>query len=140
MGKSTEAIDRATVVGPKLSDILEPRRMTEILLPDTLPPAGKCVTENDIVLDMSTAPPGPLRCAISCMSRERHIADSSRIVDTSIWEFTHALETGDQVWLWVLRRSENDELYPNRFLIFLVGDVRWGQPQSQSVVLTTGSS
>lgn len=66
---------------------------------------------------------------ISCMSRDRFeaaITNGSRFVDTSIWEFIHALETETQVWSWVLRRSANDEHYPDRFLIYLAGDVRWG--------------
>jgi hypothetical protein len=134
MGKSQDAIDRVTVLGPKLAEIIEPRRMSEILLPNTLPRAKKLVSENDIALDASTAPPGPLRCVISCMSRQRFekvIANGSKIVNTSIWEFIHALETVDQVWSWVLRRSANDSLYPNRFFIFLAGDVKWGQQQSK---------
>jgi len=133
MGTSQDALDRATVLGPKLSEIDEPRRMAEILLPNTLPRAKKLVTDNDISLDMSTAPSGPLRCVISCMSRRRFeevIGSGSKFVNTSIWEFTHALESDNQVWSWVLRRSENDVLYPNRFFIYLAGDIRWGQQQS----------
>jgi len=137
MGTTNDSIDRATVLGPKLSEIIEPRRMVEILLPPTLPPATKGITENDIALDMSTAPPGPLRCVISCMSRERFeriITDGLKIVDTSIWEYIHALETGEQVWSWVLRRSANDKKYPNRFFVYLAGDIKWGQQQSQKLV------
>ncbi|MDO8414544.1 MAG: hypothetical protein Q7S51_12235 [Gallionellaceae bacterium] len=130
MGKSLDSMDRATVVGPKLSYIDKPRRMAEILLPLDLPVATKQITENDILLETTTAPPGPLRCVISCMSKnyfEQIVAEKARFVDTSIWECVHALETGEQVWSWVMRRSMNDTEYPNRFLVFLAGDVKWGQ-------------
>jgi len=133
MGKAHDSMDRATVVGPKLSDIDEPRRMAEILLSSDLPAAIKQITENDISLDVTTAPAGPLRCVISCMSKksfERVVAKGSRFVDTSIWECIHALETGEQVWSWVMCRSANDTEYPNRFLVFLAGDVKWGQQQN----------
>jgi len=136
MGKDHNSMDRATVVGPKLSDIDEPRRMAEILLPLNLPIAAKQITENDISLEITKAPPGPLRCVISCMSKkhfESIIAEGARFVDTSIWEFVHALENGEQVWSWVMRRSANDTEYPNRFLIFLAGDVKWGQQQNNVV-------
>ncbi len=36
MGKAHDSMDRATVIGPKLSNIDEPRRMAEILLPSKL--------------------------------------------------------------------------------------------------------
>ncbi len=133
MGKENDSMDRATVVGPKLSDIDEPRRMAEILLPLDLPVATKQFTENDIALDITTAPPGPLRCVISCMSKthfERIMVAHTRFVDTSIWECNHALETGEQVWSWVMRRSATDTEYPNRFLVFLAGDIKWGQQQN----------
>ncbi len=133
MGKTRDSIDRATVVGPKLSDINEPRRMAEILLPSDLHTSTNQITENDIFLDISTAPPGPLRCVISCMSKkhfEHIVTEGYRFVDTSIWECVHALETGEQVWSWVMRRSVNDTEYPNRFIIFLAGDVKWGQQKN----------
>jgi hypothetical protein len=138
MGKTRDSMDRATVVGPKLSDIDEPRRMAEILLPADLPAATKQITENDISLEVTTAPPGPLRCAISCMSRKKFehiVAKGSKFVDTSIWECVHALETGEQVWSWVIRRSANETEYPKRLLVFLAGDVKWGQPQKSGTDL-----
>lgn len=133
MGKKIDSMDRATVVGPKLSDINEPRRMAEILLPPDLPTATTQFTENDIALDISTAPPGPLRCVIFCMSKthfERIVAEHAKFVDTSIWEFNHGLETGEQVWSWVMRRSATDTECPNRFCVFLAGDIKWGQQQN----------
>jgi len=132
MGKAPDSIDRATVVGPRLSDICKPRRMVEILLPANLPDATKHFTKNDISLDITTAPPGPLRCVISCMSRKHFknvILEENRFVDTSVWECVHALETEKQVWSWVLRRSINDTEFPSRFVIFLAGDVKWGKQQ-----------
>jgi hypothetical protein len=136
MGKALDSMDRATVVGPKLSNINKPRRMAEILLPADLPAATKQITQNDISLDITNAPPGPLRCVISCMSKkhfEHVVAEGCRFADTSIWEFVHALETEEQVWTWVMRRSINDTEYPNKFVIFLEGDVKWGQQQNNVV-------
>ena len=131
LGKAYDSMDRATVVGPKLSDIDKPRLMAEIFLPRNLSAATKKITERDILLETTFAPPGPLRCAIYCLSKknfERINAEGTKFVDTSIWEYVHALETGDQVWSWIMRRSAKDTVCPNRFLVFLAGDVKWGQP------------
>lgn len=136
MGRASDSMDRATVVGPKLSDIDKPRRMAEILLPADFSASTKEITKNDISLDISTAPPGPLRCVISCMSKkyfEQIVVKGERFVDTSIWEYVHALETGGQVWSWILRRSEQDTEFPDRFVVFLAGEVKWGQPKSTIV-------
>jgi len=136
MGKDHCSLDRATVTGPRLADISEPRRMAEFLLPAQLPRATKAVTENDIALDVSGAPPPPHRCVISCMSIERferHIASGSRFVDTSEWESTHALTAGSQVWVWTFRKSRNDREIPPRFIAFVHGFPKWGQPSNAGV-------
>ncbi len=136
MGKDRCSLDRATVTGPRLIDILEPRRMAEFLLPAQLPRATKAISENDIALDVTDAPPPPHRCVISCMSFERferHIADGSPFVDTSEWESTHALMTGSQVWAWTFRKSRNDREIPPRFIAFVNGFPKRGQPSNAGV-------
>lgn len=130
MGQHKCAVDRSTVVGPKLRDIIEPRRMAEILLPDALYPARSPPTERDIVLEATTAPALPLICTISCMAEDNFpdiVADGVRVVDTSNWEATNALTSGTHVWAWTLRTSPGHTVYPHRFIIGLLGDVKWGQ-------------
>jgi hypothetical protein len=130
MGRDHCSLDRATVTGPRLAEICEARRMAEFFVPAQLPRASRAFTENDIALDISDAPPPPYRCLISCMALERferHIADGSRFVDTSLWESTHALTTGAQVWAWTFRKSRNDRKIPPRFIAFLPGFPRWGR-------------
>ena len=131
MGRTANAIDRVTVEGPRLVDISDPRRMIELLLPREflLLPAGKA-TERDIVIDATSAPNKPLRCTISCMSLIKlgeFVNSGSKFVDTSIWESFHALETETHAWVWTLRASHNDNIYADRFYIFLNGPVKWGQ-------------
>ncbi len=136
MGKDPCSLDRATVLGPRLADISEPRRMAEFLLPARLPRATKALLENDIALDVSDAPPPPHRCVISCMSTERferYITNGSLMVDTSLWESTRALTTGHQVWVWTFRKSRNDREIPPRFIAFLHGFPKWGQPNNAGV-------
>jgi hypothetical protein len=130
MGKVPNAMDRSTVVGPRLQDIAEPRRMLELLLPQRLPVAQRQPTIRDIVLDASTAPHCPLACTVSCMSTSHYqciVSSDTRFVDTSTWEFTHALEHGAQAWTWTLRTSIEATAYPNRFILGLLGQVKWGR-------------
>lgn len=130
MGLIPNAIDRSTVIGPPLREIVEPRRMAELLFPETLPIAQACPTERDIVLDGTTAPRRPLICTISCMADEKFeevVAPGVRVVDTSDWEFTHGLTSGTHTWTWTLRTSPGHAVYPNRFITGLLGEVRWGQ-------------
>jgi hypothetical protein len=138
MGKDNRSLDRATVTGPCLADISEPRRMAEFLLPAELPRATRAMTANDIALDISEAPPPPHRCVISCMSTARfecHISSGSRFVDTSEWESTRALSTGSQVWAWTFRRSRNDRETPPRIIAFIHGFPKWGHPSNAGVQL-----
>lgn len=131
MGRTADAIDRATVEGPRLADISDPRRMVELLLPKELPLSTGRATELDIILDATSAPDMPLRCTISCMSPaklEEHIGRGSKFVDTSIWEAVHALASEKHAWVWTLRTSQNDYIYPDRFFILLIGTVKWGKP------------
>jgi len=131
MGRKTNKIDRVTIDGPKLLDIYDPRRMIEVLLPKEFLflPADK-VTEGDIVLDTTSAPNIPLRCTVSCMSPiklEEFVRIGRWFVDTSIWEFSNALQTEKHAWIWTLRASKNDKVYADRFYIMLIGTVKWGQ-------------
>lgn len=131
MGKTLDAVDRATIEGPKLTDISGPRRMVELLIPKMLPEATVKPNGLDIVLDATSSPEMPLRCTISCMGKgylASSLEKSEKFVDTSLWEFTHALENDTHEWVWTLRGSRNDEIYPDRIGIFLFGSVKWAQP------------
>lgn len=136
MGKTPNAVDRATIEGPALTDISDPRRMVELFIPKVLPRATKEPTELDIVLDATTCPDMPLRCTISCMGKG-HLGSilkkNEKFVDTSLWEFVRALENDTHEWVWILRGSKNDELYPDRIGIFLFGSVKWGQPTQNAL-------
>jgi hypothetical protein len=130
VGKTTDSMDRVTVECPPLADISDPRRMVELLLPKLLPLSIEQATDRDIVLDATSAPDMPLRCTISCMSLtklEEYIGRGSKFVDTSVWEYVHALSSETHVWVWTLRVSKNDNDYPNRFFMHLIGKVKWGQ-------------
>ncbi len=129
MGLSQEGIDRVTVIGPRLEEISEPRRMLELLLPPTLPLSLIQPTQQDIVLDATTSPERPLRCTIFCMARDKFhdlAKQNIRFVDTSMWEANHALENQSHVWTWTLRASREDEIFPDKILTFLPGQVKWG--------------
>lgn len=128
MGKTSDAIDRATVSGPRLEDISDPRHMLEILIPRNLPAVTEQPTGRDIVIDASTAPAMPLRCTVSSMSHAKfQELANQRFVDTSVWEAVHELKSDNNVWVWTLRASRNDEVYSDRLRLFLYGPVKWGQ-------------
>lgn len=130
VGLTPTSVDRSTVIGPRLEDIDDPRRMLEVLLPEVLPFASKVITDRDIVLDATTSPRQPLACTISCMSKQqlyRIIDSQAKFVDTSTWEFFHALENETHAWVWTLRTSSEHIHYPNRFVIGLLGEVKWGK-------------
>ncbi len=55
------------------------------------------------------------------------VAPNVKVVGNSDWEFTHALTSGTHSWVWTLRTSPVHTEYPNRFIIGLLGEVRWGQ-------------
>lgn len=56
---------------------------------------------------------------------------NGRFVDTSLWEFIHALENDTHEWVWALRASKNDEVYPDGVVIFLFGPVKWASPNAR---------
>ena len=135
MGKSESAIDRVTVNGPQLSDISGPERMVEILIPKQLPKTNIFPTSKDIVLDATTAPKQPFRCTIFCASAaktEEVLKSDNAFVDTSSWEFIHALQNETHAWIWILRTSRNDNVYVNGIKIVLLGPVKWGKEIQQA--------
>jgi len=130
MGLSEDSQDRVTVIGPRLADISEPRRMAEILLPAHLPQAQCKPSAHDISLDISPGPPPPHRCAIFCMSKKRYeevLQGTTKLVDTSEWECTDAFTDGFQVWVWTVRRSTNDTAILPQYLVEFPGFPKWGQ-------------
>lgn len=135
MGQKANTMDRVTVECPRFEDIYAPRRMVEICLPKKLPMILEQPTERDIVLDATSAPERPLRCTVSCMAPtkfEEQITRGTKFVDTSIWEAVHALASKTHTWVWTLRSSGNDHIYPDRFFILLIGTIKWGNPPMES--------
>jgi len=133
MARTFGEVDRATIVGPRLKEILTPRRMAEFLIPDEIPEIREPRALKDIVLDASHAPNVPLRCTVFCMSHEEFdkiIKDGKilyQFVDTSVWESVHALESEDHVWVFVLRQSREDTTISTGG-VFLIGEVKWANP------------
>jgi hypothetical protein len=132
MGKPTESSDRVTIVGPRFGEIASPRRMVEILLPRTLAAMSCEPSGADIIFEPKNQPQTPLRCTVICMDR-RHFEDLTRpFVDDSIWEAENALESDTLVWVWVLRASRQDEIYPDYLRVFLYGKPKWGTVTGQT--------
>jgi hypothetical protein len=71
LGLGDDTLDRVTVDGPPLSEIVAPRRMLEIMLPRSLPISNRTPREADIILTTQAGDEGPLRCTVSCMSGAR---------------------------------------------------------------------
>ena len=129
IGISSNAIDRCTIVGPPLEEILEPRRMMEVLLPDKLKISNKKLSERDIVLDATEFPDRPLRCTISCMAMLK-FHEIVKLVDTSEIECTRALQTHSQAWVFTLRVSREDKFISNMYHLFVPGEIKWGHEQN----------
>lgn len=130
VGLTSTSVDRSTIIGPRLEHIDEPRRMLEVLLPKVLPIASKATTNRDIIIDATTAPRQPLACTISCMSErwfQRVMEANTKFVDTSTWEFIYALTNESHVWVWTFRTTQEQTVYPNRFIISLLGEIKWGK-------------
>jgi hypothetical protein len=129
MGKTEEAIDRITVKGPSFEEITEPVRLAELLLPEKLPDSDYAPTGRDIIIDVTDADSSPTRCTISCMSNEEFnklCVEKKRIVDTSIWEASHALENDTHTWMWTFRKSKEDSKYADKVYVMLLGSPKWG--------------
>ena len=129
LGLGDHMLDRVTVDGPPLADIAAPRRMLEIVLPRSLPISSRTPKEPDIILTSQAGDGGPLRCTVSCMSKDEHRRLSElgppTFVDTSRWECTGTLDSPTHTWTWTLRSSKEDQGIPDRCLIALIGAVRW---------------
>lgn len=128
VGRTKETMDRATVIGKKLSEIDKPERMAEFLIPLHIPVTGVPVENRDIILDATDAPERPLRCSLFCMSHkefELFQQQRRRIVDTSVWETWEAIENGTHVWLFALRCSKDEEVYSTGG-VFVFGEMKWG--------------
>jgi hypothetical protein len=128
MGLSEDSLDRATVKGLRLKDIVEPRRMLEILIPRTLRVTTSAFTEQDIRLDARHSTQRPLRCTVSCMAVDKYLEifhSGQHFVDTSEWEVSDALADNSKAWVWTLRHSKNDTFASDRFFLFLCGPVKW---------------
>jgi len=130
IGLKPRGMDRCTITGTPLAKIREPRRMMEILIPKKLIITESQILDRDIFLDASQFPQRPLRCTISCMSRDKFyeiIGSKAFFVDTSECELTQALDSGCNIWAWTLRVSREDKIAPDHFHYFLPGEVRWGK-------------
>lgn len=129
MGKTEEAIDRITVKGPSFDEIITPVRLGELLLPESIPDSNYKPTERDIIIDITDVESLPTRCTISCISNEefRKINfDNKRIVDSSIWEASHALDNDTHTWMWTFRKSKDDKKYADKIYVSLLGSPKWG--------------
>lgn len=129
MGKSENAIDRITVNGPSFDDITSPVRLAELLLPESIPNSKYKPTDRDIIIDLTGAESMPTRCTISCIGNEEFRKlqiENKRIVDTSIWEASHALESDSHTWMWTFRRSIEDSSFADKIYVTLLGSPKWG--------------
>jgi hypothetical protein len=136
VGLNPQSIDRCTIIGTPLSEIREPRRMMEILIPKSLKATESKILDQDIVLDASQFPQRPLRCTVSCMSYEhfyRIMESKTFFVETSDCELTQALDNGISIWAWTLRVSHEDKMAPDHFHYFLPGEIRWGKEYSDTI-------
>jgi len=129
MGITEEAIDRVTVEGPSFEKITSPIRLAELLLPEELPDSNYVPTDRDIIIDITDTDSLPTRCTITCAGNkefEELTKSNSRVVDTSIWEASNALETDTHTWMWTLRRSKVDSTYADKVYVTLLGSPKWG--------------
>lgn len=136
VGLKPQCIDRCTIMGTALSEIREPRRMMEVLIPKSLMLSENQISGRDIVLDASQFPQRPLRCTISCMSHEHFnkiMESKAFFVDTSDYEFTQALDSKKNIWVWTLRIARDDSMAPDHFHYFLPGEIRWGKEYSDTI-------
>jgi len=137
IGIDPSARDRPTIDGPPLSEILEPQRMLEILLPKMLCRAEHDPREDDLVLSFNSNPLASLRCAITCMAISKYQAihwESIRILENSIWETHDALASDTNAWVWTIGQCRRDCSIPPDFLVALLGSNRWGRTIDERVV------
>jgi len=137
IGIDKSALDRPTITGLPLSEIQEPKKMIEILLPRLLCRAELDPREDDLVFIFNSDPQIPLRCAITCMSISKFHAiswDKIRILENSIWEKHDALASSTQAWVWTIGQCRSDRCIPPDFLVALLGSIRWGRTVDERVV------
>lgn len=130
IGLTKGSIDRCSIIiGKPIEEIIEPKRMLEVLIPKRLKVSNRSSSDRDIILDASNFPKKPLRCTVSCMDKSvfQGIVQSNRkFVDTSVFEFVHALEYKEQAWVFTLRVSKEDISAPENYLFFIPGQIKWG--------------
>lgn len=129
MGKTKTAMDRITVKGPSFKEITLPVRLAELLLPESLPDSNYKPTERDIIINVTDEERLPTRCTISCVSNEEFKKlnmENKKVVDTSTWEVSQALENALHTWMWTFRRSKNDSKYADKVYVTLLGSPKWG--------------
>lgn len=136
MGKSEDSVDRATVVGKPLDQILEPTQMAILLLPKVLPsgeqPKDQFDPAKDVLLDLSGAPQQPMRCTICCVSKEQaNRFFSEKITPNTIWQCATVLESATHAWVITFHVSSDDEIYPDRVIFGILGQPKWGRTVGQ---------
>lgn len=130
IGLNPNALDRPSIVGPPLSEILEPKRMLEILLPKSLCCAEHDPREDDLVLNFNSDPKVPLRCAITCMAISKYYTihwENIQILEGSFWETHDALASDTHAWVWTIGQCHSERSIPPDFLVALLGSIRWGR-------------
>lgn len=123
-----DSIDRTTVKGSPLKEILIPTRMLEVLIPAQIEiSANKPREGKDSVIDITKFPNKPLRCTVSCMPINKiEEFNNSKIVDTSIIESSCVFEYKDMAWGWTLRISKDDtKVHQSKFFIYIPGEIVW---------------
>ena len=129
VGLTEDTVDRCTIVGPPLKQIIAPVLLMEILIPKKLKLTEEKLTEKDIILEAKEFPQKPWRCSIFAMPKEKFfkIVDSKiKFVSTSVIEFTHALESENLCLSFTLRVSNEDKSFPDKYYFFVPGEIKWG--------------
>ena len=130
IGIDKSALDRPTIKGPPFSNIQEPRRMLEILIPKFLCRSEIDPRKDDLVLIFNSVPQIPLRCVITCMAIQKFHEipwDKIQIIEESIWEKHDALSSNTHAWVWTIGQCKSDHCIPPNFLVALLGSIRWGR-------------
>jgi len=125
------SIDRTTIKGAPIKEILKPTRMLEVFLPAKI---GISTTEyregKDAIIDITKFPNKPLRCTVTCMPIDK-VNEFNQFVDTSIIESSYIFEYENMAWVWTLRISKNDVyVAENNFYIFVPGEMVWPRNDS----------
>lgn len=134
IGLSENSIDRCTVLGAPLDQIMEPKLLMEILIPNRLKLTDKNPSEKDIVLEATEFPQKPWRCSIFAMTKEKFPKivvkfeeGQFNFVSTSLIESIHALESENLLLCFTLRVSNEDKSFPDKFYFLVRGEIMWGK-------------